>query len=137
MNENKHSETEVTETPNKLEEMLAELGHVIDKSILISAEEVDCMDDSTFIRYMNILELQIENRKKARDPLTLLRQRVSGVLQNQSISDLDKEELISELLRTFYLTKKRFHDQQSRIDKMLDELGVQSGFIHFPRTLKN
>lgn len=124
MDKDNRSEAEVVEMPNKLEEMLVELGHVIDKSILVSAEEVERMDNRTFIRYMNILELQLENRKKARDPLTLLRQRVLEVLQNQSISDLDKEELIAGLLEAFYLTRTGYKKQQSRIYKMLDELGI-------------
>ncbi|MDA5559152.1 hypothetical protein PJK55_00280 [Exiguobacterium sp. MMG028] len=107
-----------------LRKALEDLGNEMKESVLKRADEVEAMEEDEFKKYVTVVEEQLKIRKEGRNPLTLLRQRISIVMQDRLLSEFEKEEVILDLIQKFYKAAETYRGRMDMVRKRMANKGI-------------
>lgn len=107
-----------------LRKALEDLGNEMKESVLKRADEVEAMEEDEFKKYVTVVEEQLKIRKEGRNPLTLLRQRISVVMQDRLLSEFEKEEVILDLIQKFYKAAETYRGRMDMVRKRMANKGI-------------
>lgn len=109
---------------SELRRALEDLGNEMKDTVLKRADEVEAMDELEFKNYVTVVEEQLEIRKEGRNPLTLLRQRISAVMADHLLGEFEKEEIILELIQKFYTAAETYRGRMDMVRKRMANKGI-------------
>lgn len=117
---------EAKHAPNdsKLAEMLEALGHTVQEPILATRNALDAMNDYEFEMYLSILANELPARKQARDPLSIVRKKIRVIMSQKSMCEIEREDMISELLEKFMETDKYYKGRVKHARRFLEKFEV-------------
>lgn len=106
---------------SKLEEMLEALGHTVQEPILATRNALDAMNDYEFEMYLSLLANELPARKLARDPLSIVRKKIRNIMSQKSMCEIEREDMISELLEQFMETDKYYKGRMKYARQFLEK----------------
>lgn len=113
-----------TRGKSKLVEMLESLGHVVQEPILVTQEGLDAMNDYEFESYLSLLAEELPARKQARSPLNIVRAKISFILSREKMGEIEREELISEIVERFMETDEYYKRRMMDVHAFVGRFAV-------------